>query len=100
MDERPEWTLVTGVTPVSFCNFVARFELSADQVEASLPLFRDFALRSKAFWLFVTDYESTSDLEHRFVAAGFEVRQLLTLMAQAAGGVASVTKSRPSAVER
>lgn len=93
VDERPEWTWVTGTTPVSFCNFVARFDLCPSQVEQSIPLFRDFARRAKAFWLFVTDYETPVDLGSSFLDAGFEVRQSLTLMGQAGGGLGGVEDS-------
>ena len=66
-DFRPEWTWVTGVSPISFCNFVARFNLTSSQVQKALPMFAEFGSSAASFWMFATDYENPSDMGSRFV---------------------------------
>lgn len=86
-DVRPEWTWVTGVSTVSFCNFVARFSLTQGQLEQSMPMFREFGRLANAFWIFVTDFESPSDMARQMERAGFEVKQRLHLIAWEGGVV-------------
>ena len=80
-DVLPEWTWVTGVSAVSFCNFVARFNLTSSQVQKALPMFAKFGSKASSFWMFATDYESPSDMGSRFLDAGFELRQTLQQIA-------------------
>ncbi|MES1147317.1 MAG: GNAT family N-acetyltransferase [bacterium] len=80
-DVRPEWTWVTGISTVSFCNFVARFNLTRSQVDKALPMFAEFGAKASSFWMFATDYENPSDLTNRFLDAGFDLRQTLQQIA-------------------
>jgi hypothetical protein len=86
-DVRPEWTWVTGLSTVSFCNFVARFSLTSAQLDQAIPMFREFGRRANTFWIFVTDVESPGDMGDRLHKSGFEIRQSLKQMAWECGSV-------------
>ncbi|MFX9877872.1 hypothetical protein ABTP36_19605, partial [Acinetobacter baumannii] len=50
-------------------------------------MFREFGRRANTFWIFVTDFETPSDMAVRLDKAGFEVRQSLKQMAWEGGAV-------------
>lgn len=87
IDVRPEWTWVTGLSTVSFCNFVARFSLSQGQLSQAMPMFKEFGRRVNSFWIFVTDFEVPHDMGPQLERAGFEVRQRLHQIAWEGGVV-------------
>lgn len=83
-DER---VFVSGEHNVSFCNFVARFQVSESRVEALAEELREHAAATPSFWVFLSDCCAPDWLERTLFEKGFDLRHRLVQMAWCGGPI-------------
>ncbi|MBS1709575.1 MAG: GNAT family N-acetyltransferase [Armatimonadetes bacterium] len=76
---REPYTLVSGPTDLSFCNFAAGFEIDKD-LEKHMVWLANYAAETTGFWVFAMTGDEPSDLAALLEQAGFEKRQAMTQM--------------------
>ena len=76
---REPYTLISGPTDLSFCNFAAGFDLDQD-VDKHLSWLARYASETPGFWAFAMTGDSPVDLPSRLEEHGFERRQAMIQM--------------------
>jgi len=76
---REPYTLISGPTDLSFCNFAAGFDLDKD-LDRHLSWLAKYAAETPGFWVFAMTGDSPADLPARLEDHGFERRQAMVQM--------------------
>ncbi len=76
---REPYTLISGPTDLSFCNFAAGFEVEKD-LDGHLGWLSRYASETPGFWAFAMTGDTPDDLPERLEAQGFERRQAMIQM--------------------